>query len=61
MHVVHGNLLQLLPERSSLSTVGIFEQNCKFSNNSITYNALVGLHLERKLIFTVRVSLEITI
>ena len=49
MEVVHMNLLKRLPvERSILSTVGIFEQTyaCNFTNNTISHNVLVGLHLE---------------
>ena len=47
MEVVHNSLLRLLPERSFLSTVGIFRQTSDFINNTISHNALVGLHLEQ--------------
>ena len=46
MDVIHGNIFTL-PERSFLSTVGVFGQFCRLSNNSITFNSLVGLHFER--------------
>ena len=46
MEVVHVGLLKLLPERSYLSTVGIFGQTSDFTNNTISHNSLVGLHLE---------------
>ena len=48
MDVIHGNLLlDLTAERSLLSTIGVFNQNCRFNNNSITFNSLVGLHVEK--------------
>ena len=47
MRVVYTNLLSLLPERNYISTVGIFHQDCLFTNNTISHNALVGLHTEQ--------------
>ena len=47
MDVTCGTLIQSLPKRSYLSTVGIFElNNCEFRNNTISHNARVGLHIE---------------
>ena len=46
MEVMHDSQLRLLPERSFLSTVGIFGQTSDFISNTISHNALVGVHLE---------------
>ena len=46
MDVMFGSLLQSLPERNFLSTVGIFRLPALFQNNTISFNSLVGLHLE---------------
>ena len=47
MKLVHTNLLKKLPaDRRVLATVGIFHQICLFTNNTISHNVLVGIHLE---------------
>ena len=46
MDPIYGGLVHSLPERSFLSTIGIFDQISDFCNNTISFNALVGLHFE---------------
>ena len=47
MKFVHTNLLKKLPaDRRVLATVGIFHQTCLFTNNTISHNVLVGIHVE---------------
>ena len=47
MELTQTNLLPRLPVgRNILSTVGIFKPMCNFTNNTISHNILVGLHLE---------------